>query len=66
MKSVISNKETFTISKNKYDLGIIDTFSFLETKSRLNKAESELVRAKYDYVFKSKILDYYMGKNLNL
>ncbi len=66
MKSVVSNKQTFTISKNKYDLGIIDTFSFLETKSRLNKAESELVRAKYDYVFKSKILDYYMGKNLNL
>ena len=66
MKSVVSNKQTFKISKNKYDLGIIDTFSFLETKSRLNKAESELVRAKYDYVFKSKILDYYMGKNLNL
>ena len=38
MKSVVSNKQTFTISKNKYDLGIIDTFSFLETKNRLNKA----------------------------
>ena len=65
MKSVISNKQTFMISKQVRPW-YYRYFSFLETKSRLNKAESELVRAKYDYVFKSKILDYYMGKNLNL
>jgi len=30
-------------------------------KSRLTQSESELLRAKYDYIFKTKILDFYMG-----
>jgi len=30
-------------------------------KMKLTKAESDLLKAKYDYIFKTKILDFYMG-----
>ena len=35
-------------------------------KSQVTSAESELLRAKYDFIFKTKILDFYMGKPLSL
>ena len=35
-------------------------------KSQLTSAESELIRAKFDYIFKTKILDFYMGLPLTL
>lgn len=35
-------------------------------KTRMEKAESELVQAKYEFVFRSKILDFYRGRPLEL
>ena len=32
----------------------------------MERAESELVQAKYEFVFRSKILDYYRGEPLTL
>lgn len=65
-KSAESFKESFRYLKQKYDLGIINTYEYHDGKIKLNKAESELVRAKYDYLFKIKIIDFYMGKKLTL
>ena len=50
----------------KYNLGIISTYEYNDIKNKLNTAESELIRAKYDYLFKIKIIDFYMGETLNL
>ena len=65
-KSAESFRESFRYFEQKYNLGIIDTYEYNDAKIKLNKAESELVRAKYDFVFKLKIIDFYMGKKLTL
>ena len=41
-------------------------FDFNDAKTRMEKAESELVQAKYEFVFRSKILDFYRGRPLEL
>ncbi|MBL7900973.1 MAG: TolC family protein [Bacteroidia bacterium] len=56
--------ESFKYAKQKYDAGAISAYDYSSAKNRLSAAESNLVQAKFDYIFKLKVLDYYQGKPL--
>ncbi len=56
--------ESFKYAQQKFDAGAISSFDFTSAKNRLFAAESNLLQAKYDYIFKLKVLDYYQGKPL--
>ena len=58
----ISQKEAFNINLNKYTRGLMTNFDFLKSKSLYIKTESDLVQAKYNYLFKIKVLNYYANK----
>jgi outer membrane protein len=63
--SVEAAKESFRYAQQKFEAGAISTFDFSESKNRLFNAESNLLQSKYDYLFKVKVLDYYMGRPLS-
>ncbi len=63
-KSVQSLEEAFNYNNQKYNLGLISTNDFLLSKNNLAKAQADLLQAKYDYIFRIKILDFYQGKPL--
>ncbi len=54
-----SQEEAFNIVKNKYQEALVTSYEFLESKAKYIVKESDLIRAKYDYIFKIKILEYY-------
>ena len=56
----------FAYEQQKAESGRSTIFDFNDAKTRMEKAESELVQAKYEFVFRSKILDFYRGKPLKL
>jgi outer membrane protein len=62
--SVDAASESFKYAQQKFDAGVISAFDFSTSKNRLFAAESNLLQAKYDYIFKLKVLDYYQGKPL--
>ena len=55
---------TYTDMKKKYTYGAIDATDFLIEKNNYNKAAMSLIQAKYDYVLKVKMVDFYLGKPL--
>lgn len=59
--SVKSLEEAFKYTEEKFNLGMVNSLDYNQAKSKLTQAQSELLRAKYDYIFKTKILDFYMG-----
>ncbi|MDA3907271.1 MAG: TolC family protein [Bacteroidales bacterium] len=59
--TVKSLKEAFKYTEEKFSLGMLNSVEYNLAKSRLTQSESDLLRAKYDYIFKTKILDFYMG-----
>jgi outer membrane protein len=65
-KSLSSFEESFRYTEQKFNVGLTNSVDYNLAKTQLTAAESELVRAKYDYIFKTKILDFYMGKPLIL
>jgi len=62
--SVAAQEEAFKNAKDRYDLGVMTSFEFEQVRSRFVTAQSSLVNAKYNFVFKSKVLDFYAGKSL--
>jgi outer membrane protein len=62
--SVESLQEAFKYAQQKFDVGLLNSYDYLAAKNNLTKAESDLIQAKYDYIFKAKILDFYQGKSL--
>lgn len=65
-KSVTASQESFRYIQQKFDVGLINSVDFNLAKNNLAKARSELIQAKYEYVFRIKILDFYRGVPIKL
>lgn len=65
-KSAESFKEAYNYTRAKFDAGVSTSLDYNTAKTNLAKAESDMLQAKYTYVFKLKVLDYYEGKPLKL
>lgn len=61
-----SAKVAFAYEEQKAAAGRSTIFDFNDAKTRMEKAEAEAVQAKYEFVFRSKILDFYRGQPLRL
>ncbi len=61
-KSLEALEESFKYAEKRFDAGLINSVEYNTNKNNLRRAESELSRAKYDYIFKRKILDFFQGK----
>ncbi|MFP4090568.1 MAG: TolC family protein [Cyclobacteriaceae bacterium] len=64
-RRVSSLREAFRNTEARYEVGAIDAVDFNQSKNELNQAESDLVRAKYNYIFSMKVLDFYQGLPLD-
>lgn len=64
--SVKAANESFYYAQQKFNAGALSAFEFNSAKSRVFAAESNLLQSKYDYIFKLKVIDYYLGKPLSL
>ena len=65
-KNVDALQEAFRYSENRFNLGLVNSLDYTTAKTRLTKAEADLLSAKYEFIFKSKILDFYQGNPLSL
>jgi outer membrane protein len=48
------------------EIGSINNFEYLSARNRLDSAEVNLLIARYDYFFKVKVIEYYMGRGIRL
>jgi outer membrane protein len=53
--------EAYNYAKEKYAVGLMNSFDFNQSQTLLTNAQSEVLRTKYDYIFKIKILEFYFG-----
>jgi outer membrane protein len=60
-----SSEDAFTLTQAKYENGKANITEFNEAKNRYLKAESDLVQARYEYLYQTSLLDFYRGKELN-
>lgn len=56
-----ARNEAYNYAKEKYAVGLMNSFDFNQSQTLLTNAQSEVLRTKYDYIFKIKILEFYFG-----
>jgi outer membrane protein len=66
LEAVNSYRESFHYTEQKYSVGIVNSVEYNVAKNSFNKAESDLLQAKYEYLFAGKILDFYRGIPITL
>jgi outer membrane protein len=59
-------RESFRYAEQKFSVGAINSVDYNNSKNDLEKAESDQIRAKYEFIFKTTVLDFYMGKPITL
>jgi outer membrane protein len=63
-KQVTSLEETFRAVENQYNNGAANFTDYQVASNNLFQARTDLSRAKYDFIFKQKVLEFYQGKPL--
>ena len=59
--SLEAQNEAFKNAQERYNFGAMTQFDFDQVRTRLVNAQATLIRSKYDYVFKTKVLQFYAG-----
>ena len=65
-RSTAAQRLAYNNAKTKFDLGSANTFELLTAKNRLDIAITEELISRYDYIFRSKVIDYYLGRRIAL
>ena len=60
-----SSQDAFTLTQAKYENGKASITEFNEAKNNYLKTESDLVQARYEYLYQTALLDFYRGRDLN-
>ena len=65
-KAVVSSQEAFRYAEEKFNVGMMNSVEYNQSKNNLSSAQSNLLQAKYEYIFRTKILDFYNGRAIEL
>ena len=66
MEAVASMEEAFNYTEQKFELGTASSVDYTVAKNNLARTQSELMQAKYEYLLRTRILDFYMGRKISL
>lgn len=56
-----AQEKAFEYATERYDVGLTNAFDFSQAKIRFENTQREALRAKYDYIFKLKVVELYFG-----
>ena len=65
LEAVRSNRAAFDLMSAKYEFGKANITEFNESKNNLLKSESDLARAKFEYMYDVSLIDFYRGRRLD-
>ena len=63
-KSLKARKLSLNNAKERYEIGALNAFELDQNRVQLVNAEANLINAKFDFVFKTKVLAFYMGNKI--
>ncbi|MBE7173872.1 MAG: TolC family protein [Williamsia sp.] len=65
-KAVETAQRSYELSKKRYDVNLLTSFELITNQNNLLRAQIDYLLARYDYVFKMKVLEFYKGQGLKL
>lgn len=66
LRQVDAREEAYRMAKQRFDIGAANYVEYQVAENDLFQSRSDLARAKYEFIFRKKVLDFYLGKPLGL
>jgi outer membrane protein len=63
-RSLTAFEEAFVYAEKRFNAGLTNSLEYLTASNNLTRTRVELLQAKYDYIFRVKVLDFYAGNPL--
>jgi len=60
-KTLEARRLSYEYAKERYDVGLMNAFEYSQAQARVENAQAEVIRTKYNYIFRLKILEFYFG-----
>ncbi|MES2455531.1 MAG: TolC family protein [Bacteroidota bacterium] len=64
-KTFAARKESFGVIEQRYNVGLVNSLDYNTSLTNKNRAEIDMIRSKYDLLFRAKLIDYYLGKQID-
>lgn len=64
LKQVKAQEEAYRMNKQRFEVGSLSIIEYQVSENDLFRAKSDLTRAKYNFIFRKKVLDFYQGKSI--
>ena len=61
-----ANKDALNVTKQRYDVGLVNSLDYNTAITNFNKSQNDMIQARYTVIFRSKIIDYYLGNTITL
>jgi outer membrane protein len=61
-----ANKAALNVTKQRYDVGLVNSLDYNTAVTNFNKSENDMIEARYAVIFRSKVIDYYLGNTITL
>lgn len=61
-----ANKEAFNVIQQRFNVGLVNSLDYNTSLTNLNKSQFDLIQARYEVIFRSKVIDYYLGNPITL
>jgi outer membrane protein len=65
-QALVSMEESFKYTEKKFEVGLVNTVDYNTSKNQLTATQSDRLQAKYDFIFRIEILNFYRGEPITL
>ena len=59
--ALAARKESYKYAQERFDVGLLNAFDLNQSQTLFANAESEVIRTKFDYIFRVKVVEFYFG-----
>jgi len=61
-----ANRDALNVTQQRYDVGLVNSLDYNTAVTNFNKSQNDMIQAQYAVIFRSKIIDYYLGNTITL
>ncbi|NCD71617.1 TolC family protein [Mucilaginibacter agri] len=61
-----ANKDAYNVTQQRYNVGLVNSLDYNTSLTNLNKSQFDMIAARYELIFRSKVIDYYLGNPITL
>lgn len=61
-----ANRDALNVTQQRYDVGLVNSLDYNTAVTNYNRSQNDMIQAQYAVIFRSKIIDYYLGNTITL